>query len=148
MMPVRFHTCLHTLFDRAHVGAVTVWHKLEATVTQISDDSSIRAIVLASAFPKVFTAGLDITASNINKVMEVDPAREGMRLRAHIVAFQKAISSLEECTQPVIAALHGLVIGLGVDIACACDVRLAASDATFGIKEVVRPATQSSAQFH
>lgn len=47
--------------------------------------------------------------------------------------FQAAISSLEKCRQPIIAALFGVSLGLAIDIASACDIRLAASNAIFGI---------------
>ena len=47
--------------------------------------------------------------------------------------FQSAISSLAESRIPVIAAIHGLCVGLGVDITSACDIRLAAEDSTFAI---------------
>ena len=47
--------------------------------------------------------------------------------------FQNAISSLSACRVPVIAALHGIALGLAIDIACACDVRLAAENAVFAI---------------
>ena len=62
-----------------------------------------------------------------------DPARKALELRDHIVVFQRAISSLSHASQPVIVALHGMALGLGVDIASACDVRLAAHDTVFGI---------------
>ena len=63
-----------------------------------------------------------------------DPARRALSLRTHILQFQSAISSIERCRVPVILAAHGSVIGLGVDIACACDIRYASSDAVFAIK--------------
>ena len=59
-------------------------------------------------------------------------------MRNHILAFQRAINAPERCPFPVIAAVHGPVIGLGLDIISACDVRYAASNATFCIKVCVR----------
>lgn len=47
--------------------------------------------------------------------------------------FQEAISSLEKARQPVIAALYGYSLGLAVDIASACDVRLASENVIMGI---------------
>ena len=46
------------------------------------------------------------------------------------------MSSIERCRVPVIAALHGFVIGAGIDIGAACDVRYTTKDARFTIKEV------------
>jgi enoyl-CoA hydratase/carnithine racemase len=47
--------------------------------------------------------------------------------------FQAAIKSLAKCTQPVIAAMFGLTLGIAIDITSACDIRLAASNTTFAI---------------
>ena len=63
-----------------------------------------------------------------------DPARAAHYLHDHIRAFQAAIRAPERCHFPVIAAMHGHVIGLGVDMSSSCDVRYAAADASFSIK--------------
>lgn len=54
----------------------------------------------------------------------------------HIDELQRAVSAIAKCSKPVVAAIHGPCIGGGVDIACACDVRLASSSASFSIREV------------
>jgi delta(3,5)-delta(2,4)-dienoyl-CoA isomerase len=69
----------------------------------------------------------------------LDPARQAFKLRQHILDFQGAISSLAHARQPVICALHGLALGLAVDIASACDIRLAASNSIFGIMVRLSP---------
>ena len=48
-------------------------------------------------------------------------------------AFQAAITSITTCRQPVIAAVFGWTFGLAIDIASACDIRVAASDTIFAI---------------
>jgi delta(3,5)-delta(2,4)-dienoyl-CoA isomerase len=63
-----------------------------------------------------------------------DPARRVYRTRNHMLAVQRAINSPARCPFPVIAAVHGPVIGLGIDVISACDVRYAASNAVFSIK--------------
>ena len=64
-----------------------------------------------------------------------DPARVSLRLRALIDDFQACISSLEQCGRPVIGVVPGHAIGLALDILSAVDVRYAAKDATFSIRE-------------
>ncbi len=49
--------------------------------------------------------------------------------------MQRTFSSLAECPKPVIAAIHGYCIGAGVDLITACDIRYAAADAIFSIRE-------------
>jgi len=50
--------------------------------------------------------------------------------------LQAAINAVEEARPPVIAAVHGGCIGAGVDLICACDLRVASADAYFRIAEV------------
>lgn len=73
------------------------------------------------------------STSNLTNSAGLDPARQAFKLRQHILDFQNAITSLSLARQPVIVALYGQALGLAIDIASACDVRLASSDATFGI---------------
>ncbi|CCA67280.1 related to delta3,5-delta2,4-dienoyl-coa isomerase precursor [Serendipita indica DSM 11827] len=113
------------------------WEEMQKVFEAASKDGDIRVVVLASALPQLFTAGLDL--KNTGVLMNhgnLDPARHALRLREHILVFQAAISSIEKCLKPVIAACHGLCLGLAIDILCATDVRYAASSSSFSIKEV------------
>lgn len=65
-----------------------------------------------------------------------DTARRALQTRTHLRAFQHAIGAPARVPQPVIAAVHGLAYGLAIDALCAVDVRWAASDVQFSIKEV------------
>ncbi|WWD18439.1 hypothetical protein CI109_102891 [Kwoniella shandongensis] len=126
-------------FNRPPVNAFhdDMWIELRAIVERISASPEARAVVLSSANEKTFTAGLDLTAqTTLNDTDHLDPARKAFKLREHILDFQGAISSLSHCRQPVIAALFGTAVGLAIDIASACDIRLAASNTVFGIFEV------------
>jgi len=75
----------------------------------------------------------------VNSVAEMEnfgseSARRAYFTRNYILACQRAINAPKRCAFPVIAAVHGAVIGLGLDIISACDVRYAASNAIFSIK--------------
>ena len=63
-----------------------------------------------------------------------DGARTAFQTRKLINEFQHAVCSTERAPFPVIVALHGHVIGLGVDLIGACDIRYAASNSSFAIK--------------
>ena len=53
-----------------------------------------------------------------------------------VLEMQKAIDGVEACRKPVVAAIHNWCIGGGVDLVSACDIRLAAADAKFSVREV------------
>jgi len=62
--------------------------------------------------------------------------RASFQIRKAIIKFQSAIGAPRRTPFPVIVALHGHVLGLGVDIIGPCDIRYAASNTSFSIKEV------------
>ena len=68
---------------------------------------------------------------------EQDPARASLKyIHGMVRPIQEAVSSIEHVRVPVIAAMHGFVIGGGIDMSSACDVRYAAKGTKFTIKEV------------
>lgn len=113
------------------------WRELHRTFDHLSSHPEVRCIVLSSAFDKLFTAGLDLNDTDtLSGGKDLDVGRKGYILHHHVKDFQDAITSIEKCHKPVIAAINGLCLGLGVDIASACDIRLASESAIFGILEV------------
>lgn len=65
-----------------------------------------------------------------------DPARRAVLMHDWLLEFQAAISQMESCRKPVIAAIHNIAYGLAIDILSAVDIRYAEEDARFSIKEV------------
>lgn len=53
-----------------------------------------------------------------------------------MMGFQAAFTAIEECTKPVIVAVHGACFGAGVDLITSCDIRYCSKDAFFCVKEV------------
>ncbi|KAF9013629.1 Delta2-dienoyl-CoA-isomerase [Hymenopellis radicata] len=104
------------------------------------EGDGVRAVVLSSALPKIFSAGLDFsdakTVSSISASPKTDGARNAMAIAAFLKDVQYAFQAPARCPFPVIVAVHGPVIGLGIDLICSCDIRYAASSAVFTIKEV------------
>ncbi len=85
---------------------------------------------------KIFTAGLDLKDNFLAGLDEADVGRRGLAFRQHIIDFQDAFTAMEKCPQPVIAAVHSLCVGAGVDLITACDMRFCSADAQFCVKEV------------
>lgn len=79
-----------------------------------------------------------MSSDSLGKVMEQgsDPARKAILVHDWLLQFQDAISQLEKCNKPVIAAIHGIAYGLAIDILSATDIRYADESARFSIKEV------------
>lgn len=103
--------------------------QLPRAIRAADEDAEVRAIVVAGAGPRAFCVGADIKAF-------AEPASPAdyrqSRTRAHwITAFDCA-------RKPVIAAIQGHCLGGGLEIALACDIRIAADDATFALPEVSR----------
>ncbi|CCG81437.1 Enoyl-CoA hydratase/isomerase family protein [Taphrina deformans PYCC 5710] len=114
-----------------------LWTSLRTLFDTASTDPDVRSVVLA-ARGRAFTAGLDLQSSTLTATMTdaPDPARAAQAMRRHILDFQDAVSSIQRCAKPVLAACHGLTLGLGVDILAASDVRYGAADTRLCIKEV------------
>lgn len=66
--------------------------------------------------------------------MKRDGARTSLSMHKLIRRFQEAITKPDQAPFPVIAAVHGPVFGLGVDIISSCDIRYAAENSIFAIK--------------
>ena len=90
------------------------------------DDPDVHVIVVTGG-DKVFSEGLDIDSF---LALDEDGKRELIRLG------RDAIRSLEQAPKPTIAALAGKALGAGLEIALACDMRLASEDAQLGHPEV------------
>jgi enoyl-CoA hydratase len=115
------------------------WEDLPRAVAFCTDDAGVRALVVAARGPH-FSVGLDLKA--MGSVLAPPPgggrssqAARSRRALAEIRRLQSAITSVAECPLPVVAAVHGYCIGGGVDLISACDVRLAAADAVFSVRE-------------
>ena len=99
---------------------------------QLDQDDDTRVTILKGA-GKSFCAGLELTA--LAGLIEKKTADYRERLRRTILYGQKSTNIIELCNKPVILASHSHCIGGGVDIACACDIRLATRDAIFSVRE-------------
>jgi len=98
-------------------------------------DPSVRAILL-SGRGRHFTSGLDLHYASAQFPPSDDPGRAAEARLRHIKWLQDCFSAAEDARPPVIAAIHGGCIGAGVDLATACDIRLASADAFFQVAEV------------
>ncbi|KUO74837.1 MAG: enoyl-CoA hydratase [Desulfosporosinus sp. BRH_c37] len=101
--------------------------ELEQVIKRVANDSSISVLVLTGSGGKAFIGGADI-----GELRALEGSMDGVALcrRAQVIAF-----SLEEISKPVIAAINGFALGGGLELALACDIRLAADTARLGLPE-------------
>ena len=112
------------------------WTELPRVMKDLSEDTAVRAVVLSGA-GKHFSAGMELSAfGSILSMLDEEPGRAAYALRDLILDLQRAVTTLEECRMPVIAAIQGACLGGAIDLITACDVRLASSDAFFAIEEI------------
>jgi enoyl-CoA hydratase len=106
-----------------------VFAALDAAVADASDDRSVRVVVITGS-GTVFCAGADL-----DLVKEFSDA-ESSAVRKTLRRLQSVFDRLEQLEKPVIAAINGACVGGGVDLALACDLRVAVADAFIMIPEV------------
>ena len=93
----------------------------------VKDDPGVKVAIFSGAGEKAFCAGADLT--------EFLTAPSPVIARQ--VRWERDVWGLFlSITKPLIAALHGYVLGSGIEIALCCDIRVAAEDAQFGVPEM------------
>ncbi len=130
--------------DKRNAMAPAFWTEFPAIMDALGADPEVRAVVIA-ARGESFTVGLDLMAFGpavmAGDIAAIDgaesPSEVAKRLNTYrqIKLMQRTFTAIAENPNPVIAAIHGHCIGAGVDLATACDIRLAAADAVFSVRE-------------
>lgn len=112
------------------------WEDLPKAMETLDADPEVRVVVLNAEGPH-FSVGLDLKemTGEVTGGSGSSSAARALATRRNVRRLQDSISSVEACRKPVIAAVHGLCIGGGVDLITACDIRIASRDAVFSVRE-------------
>jgi enoyl-CoA hydratase/carnithine racemase len=100
--------------------------ELAARIAGVNDDPGVRAVVITGAGDHVFASGADLTEV-LDRMATPASARE------YDEVFEATYAALESCRVPTIARIQGHAIGGGCLLALACDLRIAAAKAMFGV---------------
>lgn len=93
----------------------------------LAADPAVRAVVLTGSGEKAFCAGADLKE------------RQGMTeddVRALLGLYRESFGAVDACPKPVVAAIQGVALGGGFELALACDLRVASKSAKIGMPEV------------
>jgi enoyl-CoA hydratase len=95
--------------------------------TALATDEDVRVIVVTGAGERAFSVGADVREF----VAPQPPVR--FRAQRRLVDFRQV---MDRCPQPIIAAIRGYALGGGLELALACDIRVAGDDAKLGLTEI------------
>jgi enoyl-CoA hydratase/carnithine racemase len=101
-------------------------HALSGAIEAIDVDPDIRVVIITGAGEKAFAAGADLKERRTYTPAQV---------REFITTIRNLFTRIEYMKKPVIAAVNGVALGGGTELAMACDIRIASNTATMGQTE-------------
>lgn len=113
--------------DRLNALSTTAAAELASAVDKVAGDDSVRAFVIAGE-GRAFCAGADIS-----ELSELEGPAGFAELSRRLTG---ALDTIASCPKPSVAALHGVVLGGGLELALACDLRVADETAKLGVPEI------------
>src|SRR3977135_60547 len=112
--------------EKHNALTIEMWKGLRAAFETVAADGSVLVVVLRGGCGRVFSVGADMG--------EFEQTRAG---KPQAIAFAEVVHdcvrAIQDCPNPTIAAIEGLCVGGGVEIAAACDLRFASSSSRFGV---------------
>ncbi len=103
----------------------SMWQALGAAIDALSADDALRCVILRGAGEKAFSPGNDIAefaTERANKAQAIDYGR----------IMHATASALAACRHPLVAQIHGICVGGGLEIAALCDLRICGESSRFG----------------
>ncbi len=112
--------------DRMNALSRAALHAIGKLAREAAENPSVRAIVLTGAGDRAFCAGADLKE---RRAMSDDD------VRAQLELYRTELGPLDRSPKPVVAAINGLALGGGLELALTCDLRVAAAHAELGLPE-------------
>ena len=116
------------VLNRPHkLNALTraMWGELGNTVDSLSKDTSVRCIILRGAGEKAFSPGNDISEFETQRSNKAQATEYGK-------AMHGTAERLANCPTPIVAQIHGICVGGGLEIAALADIRICGTSSRFG----------------
>jgi enoyl-CoA hydratase/carnithine racemase len=102
-----------------------MWRDLGEAIGALSDDDALRCLIVRGAGEKAFSPGNDIgefANERSNKAQAIDYGR----------VMHATARALQQCRHPIVAQIHGICVGGGLEIAALCDLRICGESSRFG----------------
>lgn len=113
--------------DKGNSLNLALFRELNALVSRLHSDAAVKVVVVTGSGERAFSAGADISELN---------GLQGVAAYEFSATGQFVFDQLADLPKPVIAAINGAALGGGLELALACDIRIAASTARFGQPEI------------
>jgi enoyl-CoA hydratase/carnithine racemase len=111
--------------DKLNALTRAMWQELGETVERLSADDSLRCVIIRGAGEKSFSPGNDIAefaSERSNKKQAIEYGK----------VMHRTADALANCRHPLIAQIHGICVGGGLEIAALCDLRICGESSRFG----------------
>lgn len=102
-----------------------MWGELGAAVAALSADDSLRCLILRGAGEKAFSPGNDIGEFATERASKAQAIEYGR-------VMHSTLDALQSCRHPIVAQIHGVCVGGGMEIASLADVRICGESSRFG----------------
>ena len=103
-----------------------MWKRLGEVFEELCADDSVRCIVLRGAGTRAFAPGNDISEF-ANERSDVEQAR------AYGAIMKRTLEAIDACRHPIVAQIHGICVGGGLEIAGLADIRICGESSRFGV---------------
>ncbi len=113
--------------EQMNALSINLVEELSGLLDEIARDSKIGVVIIAGN-ERVFCVGADIK--------EVSNVDSPVKAHSFFAKIRSLFDKIEDLEKPVIAAVAGFALGGGCELALACDLRIAAMNATFGLPEI------------
>ncbi|HEX9194502.1 MAG TPA: crotonase/enoyl-CoA hydratase family protein [Azonexus sp.] len=123
--------------DKSNAMNDAMWQEIRQAFEWADATPEVRVVILSGA-GRNFCAGIDLALLGgiQQRIAHPDGARSREALRRLILDLQDCLTSVERCRKPVLAAIQGACIGGALDLVTCCDMRYAAADAIFSVREI------------
>jgi crotonobetainyl-CoA hydratase len=130
---------LEVILDRPKANAIdaATSRRLGALFSEFRDDPALRVAIITGGGEKFFSAGWDLNAAAAGEAIDSDYGPGGFA----------GLTELPDLNKPVIAAVNGLAVGGGFELALACDLIVAVEQAQFFLPEVLVGVLADAASF-